>query len=193
MDSYTTDKTISSTHPHSPRVLAQVFIIQHLNMTHRNLSAFIKDVPLPKDFGLEYQDLPLFTEDGVTLRCYLLMQRTEISHSHAPHIEYADQETDEEVGYSIICAGIYLLYTRKFASKRPTVLMFHGNGGNHGHRIPLARVFFVKMRCNVLMLSYRGCAPSFLQYSNIISHPHMCWQIRSFWWFPFRGRQDLIV
>lgn len=34
--------------------------------------------------------------------------------------------------------------------------MFHGNGGNHGHRIPLAKVFYLKMRCNVVMLSYRG-------------------------------------
>ncbi|KAG1814762.1 Alpha/Beta hydrolase protein [Suillus subaureus] len=73
------------------------------------------EVPVPTDFGLEYQDLPLVTEDGFTL------------------------QTHEE-----------------FASTRPTVLMFHGNGGNHGHRIPLAKVFYVKMRCNVLMLSYRG-------------------------------------
>ncbi|KAG1767140.1 Alpha/Beta hydrolase protein [Suillus occidentalis] len=97
------------------------------------------EVPVPTDFGLEYQDLPLVTEDGITLRCYLLMQRTEISNSHAAHIDYANQQTHEE-----------------FASTRPTVLMFHGNGGNHGHRIPLAKVFYVKMRCNVLMLSYRG-------------------------------------
>ena len=34
--------------------------------------------------------------------------------------------------------------------------MFHGNGGNHGHRIPLGKIFFGKMRCNVIMLSYRG-------------------------------------
>lgn len=34
--------------------------------------------------------------------------------------------------------------------------MFHGNGGNVGHRIPLARVFYYKLRCNVLMVSYRG-------------------------------------
>lgn len=50
-----------------------------------------------------------------------------------------------------------LPHGNKFASTRPTIMMFHGNGGNHGHRIPLARVFFVKMRCNVLMVSYRGC------------------------------------
>lgn len=34
--------------------------------------------------------------------------------------------------------------------------MFHGNGGNVGHRIPLAAVFYKKMRCNVFMMSYRG-------------------------------------
>jgi hypothetical protein len=106
------------------------------------------EVPVPTDFGLEYQDLPLVTEDGLTLRCYLLMQRTEISNSHAAHVNYPDQQTHEE-----------------FASTRPTVLMFHGNGGNHGHRIPLAKVFYVKMRCNVLMLSYRGCALCLLQPS----------------------------
>jgi hypothetical protein len=38
--------------------------------------------------------------------------------------------------------------------------MFHGNAGNHGHRIPLAKVFYTKMRCNVLMLSYRGYGQS---------------------------------
>ena len=37
-------------------------------------------------------------------------------------------------------------------------MMFHGNGGNLGHRIPLARVFYLKMRCNVLMMCYRGYA-----------------------------------
>ena len=44
----------------------------------------------------------------------------------------------------------------QFAATRPTVIMFHGNGGNMGHRIPLAKVFYVKMRCNVMMVSYRG-------------------------------------
>ncbi len=35
--------------------------------------------------------------------------------------------------------------------------MFHGNGGNAGHRIPLAKVLYMRIRCNVLMLSYRVC------------------------------------
>ena len=34
--------------------------------------------------------------------------------------------------------------------------MFHGNGGNVGHRLPLAAIFYKRMRCNVFMMSYRG-------------------------------------
>lgn len=64
---------------------------------------------MPTDFGLEYQDLPLVTEDGITLRCYLLMQRTEISNSHAAHIDYANQQTHEEVRHTVPILCIYSL------------------------------------------------------------------------------------
>ncbi|KAK7457113.1 bem46 protein, variant, variant 2 [Stygiomarasmius scandens] len=43
-----------------------------------------------------------------------------------------------------------------YMARRPTVIMFHGNGGNVGHRIPLGMMFQQFMRCNVLMVSYRG-------------------------------------
>lgn len=38
--------------------------------------------------------------------------------------------------------------------------MFHGNGGNAGHRIPLGMMFQQVMRCNVLGLEYRGYGDS---------------------------------
>ncbi|KWU45062.1 Protein bem46, partial [Rhodotorula sp. JG-1b] len=41
-------------------------------------------------------------------------------------------------------------------SRRPTVLLLHANAGNVGHRLPIAKVFWHKMRCNVVALSYRG-------------------------------------
>ncbi|RPD56558.1 alpha/beta-hydrolase [Lentinus tigrinus ALCF2SS1-7] len=97
------------------------------------------EVPVPTDFDLPYQDLPLTTPDGVKLRCYLLTQRKELPNHGAKRIHSPEEETDEQ-----------------FAARRPTILMFHGNGGNVGHRIPLAKVFYVRLRCNVLMLSYRG-------------------------------------
>lgn len=97
------------------------------------------DVDTPDKYDLFYKVLELKTEDGVLLRSYLLPQRKEVGHRNATHIDVAEEMSNEE-----------------FAATRPTVLMFHGNGGNLGHRIPLARIFYVKMRCNVLMLSYRG-------------------------------------
>ena len=37
-----------------------------------------------------------------------------------------------------------------------TILMFHGNAGNIGHRVPIARILEENLGCNVLMLEYRG-------------------------------------
>lgn len=41
-------------------------------------------------------------------------------------------------------------------AKKLTVLMFHGNAGNIGHRVPIARMLINRMGCNVFMLEYRG-------------------------------------
>ncbi|KAK7052478.1 protein bem46 [Favolaschia claudopus] len=99
------------------------------------------DVPIPSTYGLPYDDLELKTSDGITLRCYMLPQTRELSKSHPSATQVVGEEdvTEDE-----------------FIAARPTVIMFHGNGGNHGHRIPLAKVFYMRMRCNVLMVSYRG-------------------------------------
>ena len=40
--------------------------------------------------------------------------------------------------------------------KNITMLMFHGNAGNIGHRLPIAKVLSETIGCNVLMLEYRG-------------------------------------
>ncbi|PBK83889.1 alpha/beta-hydrolase [Armillaria gallica] len=106
-------------------------------------------VESPSSFGLHYEDVELKTSDGVTLRCYLLPQKKELPRptrfSTIPitPLNYSDTETDEEL-----------------MSRRPTVIMFHGNGGNLGHRIPLGMMFQLLMRCNVLMVSYRGYGKS---------------------------------
>ncbi|KAI9728953.1 MAG: hypothetical protein M1828_000038 [Chrysothrix sp. TS-e1954] len=41
-------------------------------------------------------------------------------------------------------------------SNNLTVLMFHGNAGNIGHRLPIATVLQNYLHCNILMLEYRG-------------------------------------
>ncbi|GJE92320.1 alpha/beta hydrolase [Phanerochaete sordida] len=97
------------------------------------------DVPTPDQFGLAYDALELAAEDGTRLRCYLLVQTRELPQAGAVRVSGGEGLSDDE-----------------FAASRPTVVMFHGNGGNLGHRVPLARVFYLKMRCNVLMMCYRG-------------------------------------
>ena len=37
-----------------------------------------------------------------------------------------------------------------------TVLMFHGNAGNIGHRVPIAKAVQDTLQCNVFLLEYRG-------------------------------------
>lgn len=34
--------------------------------------------------------------------------------------------------------------------------MFHGNAGNIGYRLPIAKILENELHCNVLMLQYRG-------------------------------------
>ncbi|KAL2350681.1 BEM46 family protein-like protein [Cryomyces antarcticus] len=46
--------------------------------------------------------------------------------------------------------------SNKQFARNITILMFHGNAGNIGHRIPIARALEGNSGCNVLMLQYRG-------------------------------------
>ncbi|THY10297.1 alpha/beta hydrolase BEM46/Esterase/lipase/thioesterase [Aureobasidium pullulans] len=41
-------------------------------------------------------------------------------------------------------------------AKSVTFIMFHGNAGNIGHRLPIAKILANEFHCNVLMLEYRG-------------------------------------
>ena len=44
----------------------------------------------------------------------------------------------------------------KVSAKNLTVLMFHGNAGNIGHRVPIAKILAEHAGCNVFMAEYRG-------------------------------------
>jgi fermentation-respiration switch protein FrsA (DUF1100 family) len=45
-------------------------------------------------------------------------------------------------------------------SKNITMLLFHGNAGNIGHRLPIGKVLADSLGCSVLMLEYRGYGKS---------------------------------
>ncbi|CAE6427744.1 unnamed protein product [Rhizoctonia solani] len=98
-------------------------------------------VATPAEYGLPYSDLTFTTPDNVKIRAYLLIQR-KVLLSADSSLEPAEVDTEGD--------------DADYARSRPTVLFLHANAGNVGHRVPLAKVFYYKMRCNVLMLSYRG-------------------------------------
>jgi len=53
-------------------------------------------------------------------------------------------------------SAFYIRGPRGGRNSNVTVLMFHGNAGNIGHRIPIARMIVNYVGCNVFMLEYRG-------------------------------------
>lgn len=52
--------------------------------------------------------------------------------------------------------ALFIRPSAKRADRDLTVVMFHGNAGNIGHRIPIAKVLQEVLGCNVFMLEYRG-------------------------------------
>ncbi|KAL4920356.1 Alpha/Beta hydrolase protein [Aspergillus aurantiobrunneus] len=52
--------------------------------------------------------------------------------------------------------GYFIRAPRKRLDQNLTVLMFHGNAGNVGHRIPIAKVLQDFLSCHVMMVEYRG-------------------------------------
>jgi fermentation-respiration switch protein FrsA (DUF1100 family) len=50
----------------------------------------------------------------------------------------------------------FFIRANKQHARGVTCLMFHGNAGNIGYRLPIAKILVEELRCNVLMLQYRG-------------------------------------
>lgn len=50
----------------------------------------------------------------------------------------------------------FYLRANKQHARNVTVLMFHGNAGNIGYRLPIGKILEDDLGCNVLMLQYRG-------------------------------------
>ncbi|KAK5076109.1 bem46 protein, variant [Lithohypha guttulata] len=54
----------------------------------------------------------------------------------------------------------YLRPPNARVQKNVTILAFHGNAGNVGHRLPIGKVFSESLGCHVFMLEYRGYGKS---------------------------------
>lgn len=68
--------------------------------------------------------------------------------------DYEDLQIPTPDGESL--HALFIRPSRKRPTRNITVMMFHGNAGNIGHRVPIAKVLEETLGCNVLMLEYRG-------------------------------------
>uniref|UniRef100_A0A8C3MVK1 Protein ABHD13 n=1 Tax=Geospiza parvula TaxID=87175 RepID=A0A8C3MVK1_GEOPR len=55
---------------------------------------------------------------------------------------------------------ILLRYTGDNAAYSPTIIYFHGNAGNIGHRLPNALLMLVNLKVNLILVDYRGYGKS---------------------------------
>jgi fermentation-respiration switch protein FrsA (DUF1100 family) len=68
--------------------------------------------------------------------------------------DYEDLQIPTPDGESL--NALFLRPSKKELALDVTILMFHGNAGNIGHRVPIAKVLTRTLNCNVFMLEYRG-------------------------------------
>lgn len=52
--------------------------------------------------------------------------------------------------------AFFIRPSNKGMAKDVTMIMFHGNAGNIGHRVPIAKFIEENTGCSILMLEYRG-------------------------------------
>ncbi|KAJ2788074.1 bem46 protein, variant, partial [Coemansia helicoidea] len=70
-----------------------------------------------------------------------------------PHFDDIRLETPDKV---VIRGYLIKRPTDDETRRAPTLLYFHANAGNMGHRLPIAKLIYDRTKCNVFMLSYRG-------------------------------------
>ncbi|RKP16609.1 alpha/beta-hydrolase, partial [Rozella allomycis CSF55] len=70
-------------------------------------------------------------------------------------VGWKDYESSEIITEDNVKLKCYFLF-HPLKNKVPTLIYFHGNAGNIGHRITLAVSFIRNVQVNVLLVSYRG-------------------------------------
>ena len=68
--------------------------------------------------------------------------------------DYEELQIPTPDGETLSC--LFMRPSNTTKAKNVTVLMFHGNAGNIGHRIPIGKVLAEELGYKVLMLEYRG-------------------------------------
>jgi len=81
--------------------------------------------------------------------------RTEVPKPHQFRIENSEElslRTPDEVNLH----AFFIRPPNAQFARNITIIMFHGNAGNIGHRLPIAKILAEDLYCNVFFVEYRG-------------------------------------
>lgn len=127
-------------------------------MSWATVTSYLR-IPLLASSGLAAigSSLLYFRQNSLIYPSGILNSRTEVpqpsqfkispDNSESLHLTTPDNET---------LHAYYLRPPNITLQKNVTILMFHGNAGNIGHRLPIAKVLSESLGCHVFMLEYRG-------------------------------------
>lgn len=117
-----------------------------------------------------YMRVPVLVSSGIAAVLSSLLyfkQKALIYPSHVPNLARTEVPRPSQFGITDFeelmiptrdgeKLSAFYIRAPKARAQKLTVLMFHGNAGNIGHRVPIARMLMQRMGCNVFMLEYRG-------------------------------------
>ncbi|TVY88582.1 Protein bem46, partial [Lachnellula willkommii] len=138
-----------------------------------NSSSYLQQMTSMFSSMASYMRLPVLISSGVAAVLSSLLyfkQKALIYPSHIPNLARTEVPRPSQFGITDFeelmiptpdgekLSAFYIRGPKASSNKNrnTTVLMFHGNAGNIGHRVPIARMFVKRMGCNVFMLEYRG-------------------------------------
>ncbi|KAI9053215.1 hypothetical protein LZ554_002182 [Drepanopeziza brunnea f. sp. 'monogermtubi'] len=139
--------------------------------SHENSGSYLQQISQIVGTVYSYMRLPVLVSSGVATALSSLLyfkQKALIYPSHLPDNARTDVARPSQFGITDFeelmiptpdgeqLSAFYIRPPQTGMRKGITILMFHGNAGNIGHRVPIARMFVQRMGCSVLMLEYRG-------------------------------------
>ncbi|KAJ1611902.1 hypothetical protein OJ253_704 [Cryptosporidium canis] len=146
----------------------------------RDLASNLPGFKHPNEKKISSEDVTLITDDNVKIHCWFMTHRKfdRYINGDSDVVEVSSGLIDEGSIQSEDCKGSkyskgvrkapkYMRhYFPEFADKYeqqekvPTIIFFHGNSGNIGHRLPRFWEFYNFVGVNILAVSYRGYGDS---------------------------------
>ncbi|EGX93941.1 BEM46 family protein [Cordyceps militaris CM01] len=145
------------------------------NSSPSTLAGYLEQTASVLSSVASYMKLPALASTGIAAILTSLLyfkQKALIYPSHMPANSRTDVPRPSQFGIHDFeelviptddgekLSAFYIRAPRSHKNAQSTMIMLHGNAGNIGHRLPIARMIINSTGCNVFMLEYRGYGTS---------------------------------